>query len=91
MKLFVGGKPLNLREVPPSVAKIKAFLDASKDGELFGVIQVADGVGVHVKAVQDKHRFLSGYVVVRGHGVKLYYGMPATIRELRRQLAKEKK
>jgi hypothetical protein len=83
MKLFLSDQKLfNVNRVPPLVQKVKAFLDASKNGELFTVHQVAAAVHSTFDSVRGKTTpFLEGYYQV--HAGKKYYGKKATINQLR--------
>ena len=83
MKLFISGAgSFNPKEQPPPrVLKVKVFLDASKDGELFTSEQVAVGAEVRREVLQvDAGRLLLSY----SHkvGGKRYWGKPVTIQQL---------
>ena len=83
MKLFISGTGSfsPKEQPPPRVLKVKAFLDASKDGELFTSEQVAVGAEVKREVLQvDSARVLLNY----SHrvGSKRYWGKPVTIQQL---------
>jgi hypothetical protein len=94
MKLFMSGTAefsTGLRDTP-TVVRIKKFLDKSKDGELFTSSQISASLSIPIQGIRELKRYLEPYYTVSGgHGKQSHYGKPATMKELRRLLSKEKK
>jgi hypothetical protein len=90
IRLMLDGKPLDLRPLPPNVAKIKAFLDAQPDDQLFSGIQLAEHTGICSKATREAdyfaHEALSGYS--EKLGLKRCFGNPRAIQALIQTIAK---
>lgn len=91
MKLFVSGSPsLDLsKPLPDTVIRAKKFLDKTQDGELFTSLQMSTAIGVGVPTLHSYTHLLEGYTGGGSRGTIRYYGKPATIAELRRQLVKK--
>jgi hypothetical protein len=90
MKLFLSGQQFTTaRPDPPSVVKLKTFLDHSKKGELFTTKHVADAIGYTVFMVEKCRVFVGDYSVT--HLGKKYFGNKATIKQLRKEIEKDAK
>jgi hypothetical protein len=90
MKLFLSGQQFTTtRPDPPSVVKLKIFLDGSKKGELFTAIQVADAIGHTTFMVEKCKDRLVDYSA--SHLGKRYFGNKATIKQLRKEIEKDAK
>ena len=86
MKLFICGQKFEVNKARPSVLKIKAFLDKSKDGELFVTQQLANAIKTHPVCIRQNVNDLGAY----SHKVSCvrYYGKPKTIKQLIKETSK---
>lgn len=88
MKLFMSGRRAEVKpKLPPSMVKIKRALDSSVDGELFTTQQLAQMVGHTMTTIHHVAYLLPAY----WHNylsARKYWGKPATIRQLRKELRK---
>lgn len=86
MKLFIGGQKFEVSKEKPTVSKIKAFLDKSKDGELFVTQQLADAIKTNPICIRQSVNDLGAY----SHKVSCirYYGKPKTIKQLIKETSK---
>lgn len=93
MKLFVSGQKtgLDLVGLSPLMKKVKNFLDKSKDGELFTVLQIAAALGYRSDSISNESPTLRNYWhVAMGSGVRRkYWGKPATVAQLKRETSNE--
>jgi len=83
MKLFMtGGKDFVARKPKPTVVKAKAFLERSKDGELFTTGQLADTLKINPGTL--KHHEVASQLKGYSHLVvrQRYWGKPSTIKQL---------
>ena len=74
-------------KLPPLAAALKRALDTSKNGELFTTQQLARLTGHNVGILRQNAYLLPGY----WHNIRVslkYWGKPATIDELRKELKK---
>lgn len=89
MKLFLSARKHEpvVAKVPPAMRRAAAYLDRSKPGELFTTRQLAVAVGISIDSLGGY-----GYTIPRyWHRVRAslkYWGKPATIDELRKELKK---
>jgi hypothetical protein len=89
MKLFMSGKKFETASDPPIVKRLKEFLRASKDGELFGTEQLAGLLLCCATSIlKHKLRLEDFCYIYKG---KKYWGSPATIKTLIKEVTKEKK
>lgn len=88
MKLFISGQKeeFSARTVRPSVDQIRRFLDASKEGELFLPVQLAEMVKVNHTTIYKNRVDLPGYW--HNVGKKQYWGKPDTIKQLVKETSK---
>lgn len=86
MKLFMSGQKFKTPKEPPRVIKVKAFLNNSKDGELFSSGQVAQATNLCVNIFRSENFYVEGYFHV--HKQKKYWGKPKTIKALIKETAK---
>jgi hypothetical protein len=83
MKLFMtGGKDFVARKPKPTVIKVKAFLERSKEGELFTTAQVADTLKINHGTL--KHHEITSQLKEYSNLVfrQRYWGKPSTIKQL---------
>jgi hypothetical protein len=86
VKLFVSGKKFKSRKEPPRIAKYKAFLNASQDGELFKTGQLAQALNVDESQLRMSNSLLEGFFYV--HKNVKYFGKPRTIKALIKETSK---
>lgn len=86
MKLFISGKKFKTQKDPPRVIKTKAFLHASKDGELFGTDQLAAALNSDASVLRQSNVQLAEFFCL--HKGKKYWGKPKTIKQLIKELSK---
>lgn len=85
MKLFLSGKKFETgAKDSPNDAKVKALLDKAKPGELFTSYQVSQMVKCHIASLRMNSPTFNSYAHVTGQ--KKFWGRPATIKQLRKEL-----
>jgi len=85
--LKLNGKPLRLRQPPPTIQRLCQFLDAAAADDLFSGSELAGRLKIHPQPLKTRNVWddpaLKGYSARIG-GVR-YWGNPAAIAELLRQ------
>ena len=89
MKLFISGQQFKPKKEPPCITRVKKFLDASKDGELFVTEQLSQAVPIAVTHLRSYNIALSGYFYITQG--KKYFGKVATIKQLKKEVEKNAK
>jgi hypothetical protein len=81
VKLFLSGTTgFDPKGSAPQVAKVKAFLDRSKDGELFTSEHLLERLKVPIGSSGRLFKALGSYT--HKIGSKRYWGKPSTIKQL---------
>lgn len=84
--LKLNGKPLDLNPPSPIVSKVIAFLDKSGDDELFTLDQIAEKTSVSLPGLSFRARGPEFVNYREKVARSYYYGNPAAITELRKQV-----
>lgn len=82
--LKLNGKPLELRETPPTVVKLAAFLSKSPADEVFTIQTLCAKVSAPARTVREnqRHKLLAPHSLLVGR--IRYWGSVKAIAELRR-------
>lgn len=85
MKLFLSGKKFETgSKDSPNDARVKAILDKAALGELFTTYQISQMAKCHVASLRHSCPTFANYAHLVGQ--KKFWGRPATIKQLRKEL-----
>lgn len=85
MKLFMSNRAFTIEKEPPTVRRVKAFLDKTKRGELLDTFQVATAIGCACDTLgRTSRKFFDGYFKVWKQ--KKYWGKKATITQFKKEV-----